>query len=63
VLRPGGHDGLPVKPGPCPASPIFGHTSPIMDRRLAAARECQSDGRAPFPFRANRANLTEEANP
>jgi hypothetical protein len=50
VLRPGGYDGLPVKPGPCPASPIFGHASPIMDRRLAAARECQSDGLRTIPF-------------
>jgi hypothetical protein len=50
VLRPGGHDGLPAKPGPCPASPIFGHASPIMDRRLAATRECQSDGLRTIPF-------------
>jgi hypothetical protein len=45
-LRPGGHDGLPVKPGP----PIFGRASPNMDRRLAAARECQSDGLRTIPF-------------
>jgi hypothetical protein len=36
--------------GACPASPIFGHASPIMDRRLAAARECRSDGLHTIPF-------------
>jgi len=56
VLRPGGHDGLPAKPEPCPASPIFGHASPIMDQRLAAARECPSDGLLTIPTRGQGLN-------
>jgi SAM-dependent methyltransferase len=43
VRRPGDHGSLLAKPAPCPANPIFGHASPIMDQHLVAVRDCPSD--------------------
>jgi 2-polyprenyl-3-methyl-5-hydroxy-6-metoxy-1,4-benzoquinol methylase len=39
VVWPDGHRGRPENSRPCPANPISGQDSPIMDQRLASARE------------------------
>jgi SAM-dependent methyltransferase len=43
VLWMNSNRGLPVNPIPCHTNPVFGQASPIMDQRLAEAREHRVD--------------------